>query len=125
MDEKPLRLLSELRSPQHRPPMLAFLLVAAACTVVIATGIRFDSVSSVVNPWPRWLYGAIADLATDDDPSLRAVQAGSVIEPEESPEPSPSAPSSTPATGPRRSPPDMRSGLRGLRTSSGDGKPST
>ena len=58
MEEKPLRLLSELRSPQHRPPMVAFALVAVACAVVIATSIRFGPAGGIFPPLPSLLADA-------------------------------------------------------------------
>ena len=60
MEERPLRLLSELRSPQHRPPMMAFALVAVACALVIATGIRFGPTSGVFPPFDEGSVGASA-----------------------------------------------------------------
>ena len=92
MEEKPLRLLSELRSPQHRPAMAAFALVAVACAVVIATSIRFGPAGGLVPPIPSFLADLTFDLVTEPEPPARVVQAGAAIEPEESePAPSPSA----------------------------------
>ncbi|MEC9051683.1 MAG: hypothetical protein VX747_04425, partial [Actinomycetota bacterium] len=96
MEEKPLRLLSELRSPQHRPPMVAFALVAVACAVVIATSIRFGPAGGIFPPLPSLLADAAIGLVTEPEPPARVVQAGAAIEPEESaPAPSPSAEDTT------------------------------
>ncbi|MCP6390594.1 hypothetical protein NL487_27115, partial [Klebsiella pneumoniae] len=76
MKDEPSGLLSELRQAEHRPSLLAFVLVTVAASLVVATGIRVDSVGNVLNPLPRWLFSIGADLADDDDDlPLRAVQA--------------------------------------------------
>ena len=98
MEDEPLRLLSELRSPQHRPPMLAFAIVAIACAVVIATGIRFESVGSLFGPVPRSLGAALLQEVQEQRSSVPDVQAGSVIEPEETAEDS-ASPAPAPAGG--------------------------
>ena len=92
MEEKPLRLLSELRSPQHRPAMAAFVLVAVACAVVIATIIRFGPAGGLVPPIPSLLADLTFDLVTEPEPPARVVRAGAAIEPEDAESaPSPSA----------------------------------
>lgn len=105
MEEKPTRLLTELRAPEHRLSLMAFTLVAIVCSLVVATGIRFETVGSVLNPLPAWVFAVGQDLVVDEEPGLRAVQAGSELEPEESFNPAPTAEPEaspvprTPATG--------------------------
>lgn len=84
MEEKPSRLIAELRSPEHRPSLVAFVVVAIVCSMVVATGIRLETVGRVLNPFPSWLLAIGSDLV-DDEPSLRAVLPGTELEPEDGP----------------------------------------
>jgi len=89
MEEKPTRLLAELRAPEHRPSLLAFSLVAIVCSLVVATGIRLDTVGGVLNPLPSLVFTLGQDLIPEEEPGLRAFQAGSELEPEGSVTPAP------------------------------------
>ena len=121
MEEKPLRLLSELRSPQHRPAMAAFALVAVACAVVIATSIRFGPAGGIFPPVTSLLADAAIGLVTEPEPPARVVQAGAAIEPEES-EPAPS-PSAEPTTSlPSVSPPTSSAQGQGVGTDRSPGQ---
>ena len=47
MEEESSGLLGELRAPQHRPSLLAFVLVSVVGAMVVATGIRVEGVGKI------------------------------------------------------------------------------